>query len=600
MGLFTIHEIMKANAESAPEGIAILGLADNPLRYHRLYEHILLTISQLNELGIGRNDRVAIVLPNGPQLAVAFLSISCATACAPLNPAYTSAEFDFYLSDLEAKALVVQFGRQSPVIEVARTRGIPILELNPLGGAPDGLFTLIGERRPPPGLSGPAQMSDVALILHTSGTTSHPKMVPLTHKNLCTSGENIRKTLELSEDDRCLNIMPLFHIHGLVAGVLASMRAGGSVVCTPGFIAPKFFDWLEIYEPTWYTAVPTMHQAILARAARSKDLVKTHPLRFIRSSSSSLPPSVLQNLEKTFKVPVVEAYGMTEASHQIASNPLPPASTKNGSVGLAAGPEISIMAEDHGTFMPAGALGEIVIRGASVTLGYAHNPEANSRSFTDGWFRTGDQGFIDNDGYLFITGRFKEIINRGGEKISPREIDDVFLEHPAVAQAVTFGMPDTMLGEDVAIAIVLKDPAVSERDLQKYAATRLAYHKVPRRVIILDAIPKGATGKIQRIGMAKKLGIVEESQIGSGPAAKFEAPRTQLEKILAEIWHDALNMPIVGVHDRFIDLGGDSMLATVVHMLIEEKFNIKLPLVDLFSAATIEDQGVLVAGLLPK
>ncbi len=514
-----------------------------------------LTVADLNRLGIGRNDRVAIVLPNGPELAVAFLSIAGAATCAPLNPGYTAAEFDFYLSDLGPKALVVQSGSQSPAIDVACARGIPVLELTPLHGEADGLFALNGAPGPGPASPGSARASDVALVLHTSGTTSRPKIVPLTHKNLCSSARNIARTLQLTPDDRCLNIMPLFHIHGLMAGVLASLNAGGSVACTPGFLAPQFFEWMETFKPTWFTAVPTMHQAILERSASHPDVIARSRLRFIRSSSSSLAPNVMEEMETVFKVPVIEAYGMTEASHQMASNPMPPGMRKPGSVGIAAGPEIAIMGEHDARLRPGEALGEIVIRGPSVTLGYSNNAEANQKSFTNGWFRTGDLGYLDADGYLFITGRIKEIINRGGEKISPREVDEVFLGHPAVAQAVTFGVPDVRLGETVAIAVVLKDASVSQDQLRKFAADRLAFFKVPERVLILDEIPKGATGKIQRIGLASKLGLVENASASSTPAIEYVAPRTPVEKEIAEIWQQALGLPGIGLKEPFLRSG---------------------------------------------
>jgi acyl-CoA synthetase (AMP-forming)/AMP-acid ligase II len=352
------------------------------------------------------------------------------------------------------------------------------------------------------------------MVLHTSGTTSRPKIVPLSQKNLCASAGHIASSLTLGTDDRNLNIMPMFHIHGLIAALLAPLSAGAHVSLTPGFNALKFFAWLDEVKPNWYTAVPTMHQAILSRAKRNQASVERSNLRFIRSSSASLPPQVMLALEDTFGCPVIEAYGMTEAAHQMAANPLPPMTRKPGTVGVAAGPEVSIM-DQAGRFVPQGGEGEIVIRGPNVTAGYENNPKANAESFPadpddEGgqWFRTGDQGIVDQDGYLRITGRIKEIINRGGEKISPREVDEILLDHDAVAQVVTFAMPHDKLGEDVAAAIVLDDGAeVSEAEIKDYAAGRLADFKVPRKIVFLDEIPKGATGKLQRIGLAEKLGL---------------------------------------------------------------------------------------------
>ena len=465
------------------------------------------TAERLNGLGLGRNDRIAIILPNGPEMASAFVSVAASATTAPLNPAYRAEELDFYLSDIGAKAILVGKDEAGPVIAVAEKLGIAALRLSFDAGDPAGSFTIDGPAVGPAVATGVAQDDDIALLLHTSGTTSRPKLVPLSHANLAASARNVAAVLALAPDDRCLNIMPLFHIHGLIAAVAASLSVGASVFCTPGFNALKFFAWLGEVEPTWYTAVPTMHQAILARAPRNAEAVAASRLRFVRSSSASLPAQVMAELEATFRCPVIEAYGMTEATHQMTSNPLPPAARKPGSVGLAAGPEVAVMATD-GTQLPAGVEGEIVIRGPNVTAGYEKNPDANTSAFAHGWFHTGDQGIMDGDGYVRVTGRLKEIINRGGEKISPLEVDEVLMDHPAIAQVVTFAMPHDKLGEEVAAAVVLREgQAASEADIRGFAATRLADFKVPRKVLILDEIPKGATGKLQRIGLAAKLGL---------------------------------------------------------------------------------------------
>ncbi|SFO99850.1 Acyl-CoA synthetase (AMP-forming)/AMP-acid ligase II [Mesorhizobium sp. NFR06] len=465
------------------------------------------TVSRLNALGIGRGDRVAIVLPNGPEMATAFIAVAAAASTAPLNPAYRADELDFYLSDIGVKAILVGKDEQGPSVEVADRLGIRVLRLVVPEGAPAGVFTIEGDPVGPPVASGLAGDSDIALLLHTSGTTSRPKLVPLNHANLAASATHIGATLGLTPADRCLNIMPLFHIHGLIAAVLSSLAGGGSVFCTPGFNALRFFQWLGEAKPSWYTAVPTMHQAILPRAARNAEQLAAAPLRFIRSSSASLPAQVMAELEATFGCPVIESYGMTEAAHQMASNRLPPGQRKPGSVGAAAGPEVAVMAPD-GRLLKAGETGEIVIRGPNVTTGYEKNPDANASAFAHGWFHTGDQGVLDEDNYLRVTGRLKEIINRGGEKISPLEVDGVLMDHPAVAQVVTFAMPHDKLGEEVAAAVVLREGQnASEADIRGFAATKLADFKVPRKVLILDEIPKGATGKLQRIGLAAKLGL---------------------------------------------------------------------------------------------
>lgn len=500
----TLHELVRRGDDEAP-AIGAPGRA--ALSYAGLRAHVDQTVARLNELGIGRNDAVAIVLPNGPEMASAFVSIGAGATTAPLNPAYRHDEFVFYLSDLEARLLVVEEGSNSPALAVAEELGVEIATLRFDPEGPAGLFTLDGQASGASANGGSAEPDDVALVLHTSGTTSRPKIVPLTQQNVCASARNVAESIALTRDDCCLNIMPLFHIHGLIAAVLSSLYAGACVNCTPGFNALQFFRWLEEVRPTWYTGVPTMHQAILARASRNKDVIEAAQLRLIRSSSASLPPQVMAELESTFNAPVIEAYGMTEAAHQMASNPLPPQARKPGSVGLPAGPDVAIM-DDAGTLLPAGSIGEIVIRGPNVTHGYKNNEEANATAFTDGWFRTGDQGVVDEDGYFRLTGRLKEIINRGGEKISPREVDEVLLDHPAVAQVVTFAVPHDKLGEDVAAAIVLAEGTEADaQDIRAFAAERLADMKVPRTILFLDEIPKGATGKLQRIGLAEKLGL---------------------------------------------------------------------------------------------
>ena len=498
----TIAVLLARGGDDAPA----IGAPGRPTLTHRGLRALAgRTRESLNAMGIGRHDRVAMVLPNGPEMAAAFVAVATGVTTAPLNPGYRADEFDFYLSDLNAKCLLIQHGMESPAREIAARRGIPIVELTP--GEIAGDFTLSATLAGSPAHPGTAEAEDIALVLHTSGTTSRPKIVPLRHINVTASAYHIGEMLALAPGDTCMNIMPLFHIHGLIAAVLSSIAAGGSVVCTPGFNAFKFFATFDEARPSWFTAVPTMHQAILGLAGRNKETIANGRLRFIRSSSASLPPQVMTAVEAAFGVPVIESYGMTEAAHQMASNPLPPRPHFAGSVGIAAGPDVAIM-DDDGNILPTGGLGEIVIRGRNVTAGYENNPDANAKAFTNGWFRTGDQGTLDAQGYLRLTGRLKEIINRGGEKVSPLEVDECLMDHPAVAQVVTFAIPHSKLGEEVAAAVVLREGmTLDEHALRDFATTKLAQFKVPRKIVFLAEIPKGATGKLQRIGLAEKLGL---------------------------------------------------------------------------------------------
>lgn len=507
----TLFELLSHHPDDAPA----LGGLDRPWMSHGALRSLAeATRARLNALGIGSGDRVAIVLPNGPEMAAAFAAIGCTAVTCPLNPAYREEEYDFYLGDLSAKALVVEAGYDGPALASAQKLGVGVIRLRGDRAKPAGWFELDGDESlaeaRETGYAGP---DDIALILHTSGTTSRPKIVPLLHRNLSASAGNIGATLRLGPEDRCLNIMPLFHIHGLIAAVTSSLAAGGSIWCAPGFNALQFFGWLDLAKPTWFTAVPTMHQAILSRAERNQDVLARSGLRFIRSSSASLPPQVMTALEETIGAPVIESYGMTEACHQMTSNPLPPLPRHAGSVGVEAGPLVRIASESEGRILDAGATGEVVISGPNVTPGYEANPAANASAFFEAegrrWFRTGDQGAIDAEGYLRLTGRLKEIINRGGEKVSPLEVDEVLMDHPAVQQVVTFAIPHDKLGEEVAAAVVPREgQSIDEGGLRDFAAARLAGFKVPRKVVILDEIPKGATGKLQRIGLAEKLGLV--------------------------------------------------------------------------------------------
>jgi acyl-CoA synthetase (AMP-forming)/AMP-acid ligase II len=506
----TLAELLAPIPEDAPA----LGAPGRPWLSHGGLRRLAAdTRAALHAAGIGAGDRVAIVLPNGPEMAAAFIAIAQTAVTAPLNPAYREDEFAFYLEDLKAAAIVLAADEAGPAAAAAARLSIPVLRLTATEG-PAGSFTLQAERTGRPARATLPTADDIALILHTSGTTSRPKIVPLTQANLCASARHIGAALALAPADRCLNIMPLFHIHGLVAALTSSFGAGASVWCAPGFDALRFFGWMEEARPSWYTAVPTMHQAILSRAGRNAQTIANLPLRLIRSSSASLPPQVFRALADTFGCPVIESYGMTEATHQMASNPLPPRVQKPGSVGVAAGPLVRIAHETEDRLLPDDATGEVAISGPNVTPGYEGNPEANRKNFFEAegrrWFRTGDQGTLDAEGYLHLTGRLKEIINRGGEKVSPLEVDAVLMDHPAVAQAVTFAVPHPKLGEEVAAAVVLREGAeADERAIRDFAGERLAGFKVPRKVVILAEIPKGATGKLQRIGLAEKLGLVE-------------------------------------------------------------------------------------------
>lgn len=491
--------------ETGQAGNVAIVAPDGPeLKYSSLRTAVQQVADVLAELGIARSDRVAIVLPQGPAAIVATLGTTLAATAAPLNPAFTRDEFQFFYDDVAARAVILPeegipaardaWNNRGPTIELALTAtGEPRLSLS--GGPRSGRTSGRTVQAPGP--------DDVALILHSSGTTGRPKRAPLRHRNLVASTDNIVSTYGLDPTDVALCVMPLFHVHGLVASVLATLASGGTVVVPPRFNPLSFRRLLQAHSVSWYTAVPSIHQLITARA--SEPLPSGNRLRFARSASAALAESTLLQIEASLGVPMLEAYGMTEGSHQVASNLLPPAPREVGSVGRGIGVRIGVMNEE-GSLLTVGASGEVVIQGPNVIDGYDNNPDANAAAFTHGWFRTGDLGVLDAAGYLTLVGRLKEMINRAGEKIAPAEVDETLLKHPAVAEAVSFGAPHPTWGEEVQAVVVLRAD-VSEKELLQHCQEHLAEFKIPRKLYVVDAIPRGATGKVQRNRMRDLLGL---------------------------------------------------------------------------------------------
>ncbi len=557
----TVGRMLATRAAWTPDAVAVVAPGREPLTYARLAAHVDDIAATLRASGLGPRDRIALVLPTGPEMAVAFLAVAAVATCAPLNPSYRADEYDAYLSAMRTTALIAPAGDGCAATVAASKRSLPVIPLAPRPGAA-GLFALgyAPGGRPPAVADGGPGPDDLAVVMATSGTTARPKVVPLTHRNIGASARYTGRALALTPADRCLNVAPLFHIHGLCM-VLASLLAGASVACPPAFDARRFFAWLDECRPTWYVAGPAAHREILAVAdtPAHRAIIARRPLRLIRSGAAALPPATLRALERAFDAPVIEAYGLTEAAPLVACNPLPPRPRKPGSVGLAAGPDVAILEPAGGLALP-GREGEVVVRGPNIMAGYEGDDEANGEAFVEGWLRTGDLGYLDGDGYLFITGRLKELINRGGQKVSPHEVEAALLDHPAVAQAVAFAAPHATLGEDVTAAVVARaGTAATERALRAHAAARLAPFKVPRRIVIVDRIPVGATGKVRRVGLAEALGLPAR---GDDRPPRV-APRTATERQLARIWADILGIAEadVGVADDFYALGGHSLQA---------------------------------------
>lgn len=521
VGMISLTSLLCKAAEEFPNQRAIAVSGKYELTHSQLQATVTACAARLRAAGVGHGDVVALAFPNSIEFVVLFMAVMRARGvAAPLNAAYTAEEFEFYLADSKSKLLLLPAEGNTAAETAAAKIGLPVAKCRfSILSEGTGSIEFVSES---PGFDlgldkGEADIEaelscdlhdDMALFLHTSGTTSRPKGVPLTQLNLATSTLHIKETYEFSTSDATVITLPLFHVHGLVAGLLSSLISGASVVLPAAgrFSASTFWTDMRTYGTTWYTAVPTIHQILLERHA-TKPEDQYPELRFIRSCSASLAPIVLERLESAFGAPVLEAYAMTEASHQMTSNPLPHSGgRKAGSVGKATGIELTIL-DENGVPQPQGRTGEVCIRGANVTKGYQNNPEANESAFQFGWFHTGDLGYLDEEGYLFLKGRIKELINRGGEKISPFEVDAVLLSHPAVAQAVAFAVPDEKYGEEVNAAVVpVEGVSVMEEDVISTCKKNLAAFKVPKRVFVTDSLPKTASGKIQRRVMAEHFG----------------------------------------------------------------------------------------------
>ncbi len=567
-----------------PNRDAILAPGRAPMTYGMLWAYAQDAVCALRDLGIGRSDRVAVALPNGPDAAAAIISVAAGAVCAPLNLSFTADEWQRYFAELRVAAMVTRPDIDSPGRAAALAHGIPVLDLSAPSRAAPGFFGMTGAARRPISEVDFASGSDDAFILLTSGTTSRPKTIPLTQASVCLSAYNVGAAIALAPEDRLLSVLPLFHGHGLISGVIAALAAGSSVVCTPGFDDAAFFGWLTQFRPTWYTAVPAIHRAVFSAAEKHRERARASSLRLIRSASSTLPAKVLCGLEALFGVPVIDTFGMTEAATQIAANPLH--RRKLGSVGCSAGAEIAILDAD-GRGLSPGEHGEIALRGPTITRGYDNDAAATREAFRDGWFRTGDLGYLDEEGYLFIVGRIKEVINRGGQKVAPGEVEEVLLSHPDVVEAAVFSVPHARLGADVAAAVVLRlDATVSAPKLRDFVRQRLASFKVPGLIRIVPDIPKAGGGKIKRSELAAALSLTHPTA-PMQRGRKAALPQSELEQQIANIWADLLEVDEVDIDQDVLALGADSITVTQMIFRLREHFGVDFSFEDIFVAPTV-------------
>ncbi|WP_426524801.1 AMP-binding protein [Bradyrhizobium sp. McL0615] len=579
----SLPDLLSNYARNAPDRYAILATGRAPMTYGALWMQANDVIRGLRSVGVGRTDRVAVVLPDGAEAAVAMIVVAAAAVCVPLNPGFTYDECQRYFGELHLAALLTRADWDSPSRRVSHILGIPIIDISTRPNERAGAFCIVDQAPQHVGDDEFASSVDDAFILLTSGSTSRPKTVPLTHTNVCLSAHNVGANLALRSRDRLLSVLPLFHGHGLISGLVAALAAGSSVVCTPGFDATAFFGWLTEFRPTWYTAVPAIHRAVLSAADPHKQAARRSSLRLVRSASTSLAPGVLGELEALFGVPVIDTYGMTEAATQIAANPMQ--QRKAGSVGQPAGPEIAILGSDDRR-LPPGRRGEIALRGPTITRGYDNDTAETASAFRDGWFRTGDLGYLDAEGYLFIVGRIKEIIHKGGQKVAPAEVEAALLSHPDVIEAAVFPVPHGRLGADVGAVVVLRqDAQVNAESLRDFTRERLVGFKVPGLIRMVPAVPKGAGGKIKRSELA---GEFSKTQSAAGERdSKLALPGSKLERQLAGIWSEILDMDQIGIDQDVFALGVDSLAMMQMIMRVKEYFGVDFSFQDIFDAPTI-------------
>jgi acyl-CoA synthetase (AMP-forming)/AMP-acid ligase II/thioesterase domain-containing protein/acyl carrier protein len=569
-----------------PDAPALLTKGRKPLTYAALAGLMDRIQEQLNAAGFGRGDRIATIGPNDAATAALIIGIMDSAVAVPMNPDLSVGEFVLYLRDLKVQAVAINADIDTAARLAAQKLGLAVLEVEPGAGSAAGLIDI----RPasaagPSARSGPAQPDDLALVLTTSGTTSHSKVVPVSHRQLVTKIARHAKAQEMTAADRCLNLMPLFHGHGLYTSVGATLFSGGSMITLPEFSVEAFFHHIVTLAPTWYTGSYTFHHAICASAPDYVDAIKKARFRFIKTGSGHLDPRIVEALEMLFGAPVILTYASTETSY-ICGTPLPPAIRKPGTVGVPVAGRIAIMGPDN-RLLPTEKRGEVVVDSAAIFSGYENDDDANEKCFIDDWFRTGDEGIIDRDGCLTLTGRIKDIINRGGEKITPSEVDGALEDHPDVAAAVTFPVPHATLGQEVAAAVVPAQGAeFTDETLTRFLRGRLAPFKVPRRFVIVDEIPKGATGKIQRRNLAEAFGLVTDSS-KARPIAVDNRPATALEAKLQRLWAEVLGLERVGLNEDFFMLGGDSLQAVDLFLRVEKQLGRRLPRSVLFEAGTV-------------
>lgn len=572
----TVAELLRDQADSRGDAPALEATDGTAITYAALHDRSRRIAADLNAVAPPTIDRprVAIVLPNGSDMAVALLGTCLAGVALPFNPAYTAAEFDSYFRETAVDLLLTVENNDESAFAAAKRLNLPVAYLS---ATAEGLVGANSTAAPPA-----PEADDLALVLLTSGSTGRAKAVPLTHRNICTSAAEVCQSIDLGPDDRCLSMWEQYHIGGLVDLLLAPLASGGTVLCTSGFDAFAFFGICQDWRPTWFQGVPTTLNELAVQAARRSAPSRSNTLRLIRSVAAALQPRLMTELETVFGIPVIQTFGMTEAGPLISSTRLPPAVRKPGSTGQSCGTEIKVVGPDDQP-CATGIEGDLAIRGDNVFQGYENDPDANAAQFRDGWFYTGDIGYLDAEGDLFLTGRTKQLVNRGGEKINPQEVEDALVSMTAVAEATAFAIQHPTLGEDIAAAVVVREAdTLHEARIRTYLTKRLAAFKVPQRILFLERLPRNPVGKVDRLALSA---LAEAS--ARADDHDFSAPRNGLEHLLAQLWERELGVNPVGINDDFVRLGGDSLSKLRILMAVEGALDVDVLGTDAADSKTV-------------
>jgi acyl-CoA synthetase (AMP-forming)/AMP-acid ligase II len=583
----TIGEVIRSHVELRPKQAAIVGTNFSAISYRMLQDEIDEVRNSLRLAGFDRDAKIAVAIANSAQAARAMIAITCSATSVPIDSKLTVAEVERCLLILRPQAVLVLRNTDSAARTAAEQRGFPIIEAIV---SQDGSLQLVVPRIGPPVPLNEPDPAAPAFILHTSGTSADPNFVPFSHRNMLAVIERLQTWYELTPQDRCLNVSPVYYSHALTTTLLPPLMTGGSVAFPANPTNVDLSEWFSDLRPTWYSAGPTLHLSVLEKAEARSDALTMHSLRFISTAGAPITANVLQRMQAVLGVPVLEHYGSSETA-QIASNRPPPGPSKPGTVGIP-WPDIVAIVGADGRPLPAGHQGVVLVHGPSVTSGYLNAPDLNRSAFVDGWFRTGDIGSIDEQGFLSLHGREKEVINRGSEKISPLEIDQALMSHPGVVQAAAYGVPHPRLGEDVAAAVVLRPGAlVSPLELREFLGTKLAAFKVPRRISILDELPKGITGKLLRRRLAES---AQEKAQHSGLSEE------RLHADLLQLWRRILKTENISLDDDFFEKGGDSLLAIDVTLQLQRLIGRPLSESILFQASTVRELAKSVARELDR